>query len=93
MRRARSGCTTVRPVDGIAPEMREEPPRHRELAARHRDGAMMEIDAERVVDRVFEHAERLHVVGERDIAESGALFGGRDRLVDRDRSDRRRETA
>ena len=32
---------------GIAPEMREEAPRHRQLLARHRDRAVVEIDAER----------------------------------------------
>ena len=85
MRRARSGCTTDRPVDGIAAEMREKAPGHGELPARHGDGAVVEIDAEREIDRVVEHAERLHVVGERDVAEAGALLGGGDRLVDRDR--------
>ena len=85
MRRARSGITTERPVDGIAPGLGEEAPGHRELAARHGDGAMMEVDAEREIDRVVEHAERLHVVGKRAVAKAGALLGGRDRLVDRDR--------
>ena len=35
--------------------MSEEPPRRGELPARHRDGAMVEIDAERVIHRVVEH--------------------------------------
>src|SRR5947209_16451795 len=43
----------------------------------------MEIDAERQLHRIVEYAERLHVIGQRGVAKSGALFGGRDRLVDR----------
>ena len=65
--------------------MGEKAPGHGELPARHGDRAMMEVDAEREIDRVLEHAERLHVVGERGVAKAGALLGGRDRLVDRDR--------
>src|ERR1700704_6225283 len=67
-------------------EMRQEPPRHRKLAAGHGDGAMMEVDAERKFHRVIQHAERLHVIGKRNVTKSGALLGGGDRLVDRDRS-------
>ena len=64
--------------------MREKAPGHRQLAARHRDRALMEIDAERQLHRVVEHAKRFHVIGQRGVAKTGALLGGRDRFVDRD---------
>ncbi len=43
---------------------------------------MVEIDAEREIDRIVEHLERLHVIGERDIAKTGALLRCGNRLVD-----------
>ena len=75
MRRARSGDTTDEPAVRIAAAVGEIAPGHRELAAGHGDRAMVEIDAKRVIDRIVEHAERLHVIGERDIAKAGSLLG------------------
>ncbi len=51
--------------------MRRKTSRRRELPARHGNGAVMEIDAERIIDGVLQHAERLHVIGERRVAKSG----------------------
>src|SRR6202165_2330977 len=46
---------------------------------------MMKIDAEREVHGIFDHVERLHVIGESNVAKAGTLLRGCDRLVDRDR--------
>src|SRR4051794_29519078 len=46
---------------------------------------MMEIDAERELDRIFEHSKRLHVIGKCAVAKAGALFGSRHRFIDGDR--------
>lgn len=70
---------------GVDARLREKAAGHGQLPARHGDGAMVEINAERIFDRVFQHAERLHVIGERAVAKTRALFRGRHRFVDGDR--------
>ncbi len=70
---------------GVTPEVGEEAASHGELPARHGDGAVMKVDAERELDGIVEHAARLHVVGERAVAIAGALLGSGHRLVDSDR--------
>ena len=70
----------------IAPRVSEETPRHRKLAAGHGDGAMVEVDAQREIHRIVEHAERFHVIRQRDIAKACPLLRSGDRLVDEDRT-------
>ncbi len=63
----------------------EEATRHGKLPARHGYGAVMEVDAQCKVHGVFQHAKRFHVVRKSRVAKSGALFRGRDGLIDHDR--------
>jgi hypothetical protein len=65
--------------------MHQEASRHGQLPARHRDGALVEVHAERAIDRIVDHAEGFHVVRKREVAKARALLGGRDGLVDVDR--------
>src|SRR5882757_5129760 len=67
-------------------EMGEEASGHRELAAGHGDGAMVKINPKRKFHGIVEHSERFHVIGKRYVTKPCALLGGRDRLVDADRS-------
>src|SRR5580658_6577173 len=65
--------------------MGKETSRHGELAARHRDGAMMEIDAKYEVHRILENAKGFHVIGQSAVAKSGSLFRRGHSLIDRNR--------
>jgi len=55
-----------------------------ELAAGHRQRAMMEIDAEDVLDRMIEASEGAHETREREIAEAGDGLGAGHLVVDDD---------
>jgi hypothetical protein len=68
---------------GIAATMGEKPSGHRQLPARHRDGAVMKVDAERIVHGVVEHTEGL--IGEGGVAKAGPLLRSGHLLVDHDR--------
>src|SRR5471030_1274122 len=73
------------PSRGIAAAMGKKTPGHGKPAARHGDGALMEVDAEREIDGIFEDTEGLHVIGQSNVSKSGSMFASRDRLVDCDR--------
>ena len=63
--------TTAPPVSGLRPPAARNRPGIGELAARHGQRAVVEIDAEHMLDRMIEPAERAHELGQREIAEAG----------------------
>ena len=78
---------------GIAAAGGEEQPGPRQLAAAHRHRAMVEVDAEHLVDRMDQPVVGPHELGERVVARAGRLLGARHRRVDRRSSRRRRGSA
>ncbi len=62
----------------------EEEPGPCELAAAHRQRALMEIDAEHQFGGMVQLAVGAHEIGERDVAETRRLLRARHRLVDDD---------
>ena len=84
MRRAREAGTTALAGDGLAARGGEEEAGAGELAAGHRQRAVVEVDPEHVVGLVRQPPVAAQEMRQRAVAVAGRLLGAGDRGIDRD---------